>query len=121
MKVLAELWQLIASLDQSLGKVAGMRGGKSNSLNAFHTGDEIQEVRECPKASTRAVDSHTRQVSAVRIDILTQESYLFISCTLQVHSHSVTGGGANQKQNDIYKYKGIAPERPSASRSFLIA
>mmetsp|Transcript_202 Transcript_202/g.797 ORF Transcript_202/g.797 Transcript_202/m.797 type:complete len:561 (+) Transcript_202:820-2502(+) len=75
-KVLTDLWELGARLNQAPGEVARVGGREPDPVDPGTATDLAQEVREGPQPPARAVRGKAGQVPAIRVDVLAQQSDL---------------------------------------------
>jgi hypothetical protein len=75
---LAELGQLGAGLDQPFGEVPRVRRGEADAFDAGNVVDVAQEISKSPSAAAAAVGGGAREVAAVGVDVLSQESNFFV-------------------------------------------
>ena len=77
MEVFAELGQVGTGIDQPLGEVARMAGGKTDPFNALHVVDVMEQIREGVLAATLRRDA--RQIAAVGINVLAEQGDFLVA------------------------------------------
>eukprot|EP00976_Prorocentrum_cordatum_P097431 1190988-Prorocentrum_minimum.AAC.4 len=89
------LRHLRASLDEALGKVAGVGGGEADALDAWHVVHVLQQVGEGPQAPSGAVLGEAWEVAAVGVDVLAKEGHLLVALLAELlHLRADRFGGA---------------------------